>query len=113
MKYPEKYSLLIKIFGNSPRIRLLNVFFENPYFDFSREELVKMLGMSKSTVYKGISELEKLGIIKFSRKIGKSVLYKLNRENEIVIQLENFIRNLSFDIAFKEQEKSMVKVSAK
>ena len=99
--YPEEHSILIKIFGKSPKIRLFNIFLENPYFDFSKEELVRELGMSKLTVYKYMKELEKLGVIKVSRRIGRAVLYKLNLESPIVMKLNEFIRAISLKIGEK------------
>ncbi len=54
-------SLLTKALGYSPKMRILDIFMTSPYFDFSREELVKELGMSKQTLYKNFKDLEELG----------------------------------------------------
>lgn len=42
-------SLLLKAFGYAPKLRIMDIFMTNPYFDFSKSELVKELGMSKQT----------------------------------------------------------------
>lgn len=110
MAYPEESSILLEIFGDSPKLRLLNIFIENPYFDFTREELIKELGMSKLTVYKYIKEMGRMEIIKISRKIGKAVLFKLNRENPAVALIENFLTQFSLKIAEKELEKGITKL---
>jgi len=81
-------SLLIKAFGFSPKLRIIDIFLTNPYFDFSREELVKELGMGKQTLYKNFKDLEELGIAKVSRRIGRAVMYKINREHPLVRRLD-------------------------
>ncbi|MEM3489728.1 MAG: winged helix-turn-helix domain-containing protein, partial [Nitrososphaerota archaeon] len=72
-------SLLLNALGYSPKMRIIDIFMTNPYFDFSREELVKELGMSKQTLYKNFKDLEELGIVKVSRRIGRAVMYRINR----------------------------------
>ena len=37
-------SLLVRLFGSSPKARILDIFLANPFFDFSREELARELG---------------------------------------------------------------------
>ncbi|MCR6669699.1 MAG: winged helix-turn-helix domain-containing protein, partial [archaeon YNP-WB-040] len=77
-------SLLIKALGNSPKIRIIDIFLTNPYFDFSKEELARELGMSKQTLYKNFKDLEELEIVKISRKVGRAVMYKINMEHPLV-----------------------------
>jgi len=98
-------SLLVKLLGDSPKIRILDIFLSNPYFDFSREELVKELGMSKRVLYRNIKELEELGVIVVSRKVGRMIMYRLNRENPIVRKLNELVNEMSLRIAEIEAEK--------
>ena len=98
-------SLLIKALGNSPKLRIIDIFLTNPYFDFSKEELVKELGMSKQTLYKNFKDLEELGIVKFSRKIGRAVMYRINREHPLVKRLDEIINEMSLLIAEQESKK--------
>jgi Fe2+ or Zn2+ uptake regulation protein len=98
-------SLLIKALGYSPKLRIIDVFMTNPYFDFSREELVKELGMSKQTLYKNLKDLEELEIVKISRKIGRAIMYKINREHPLVKRLNEIIKEISLQIAEKEANK--------
>jgi len=99
-------SLLIKVFGSSPKLKIIDIFLTNPYFDFSKEELAKELGMSKQTLYKNFKDLEELGIVKVSRKIGRATMYKLNREHPLVKEINNLINQISLKIAETEAEKS-------
>ncbi len=96
---------MIKALGNSPKLRIIDIFLTNPYFDFSKEELVKELGMSKQTLYKNFKDLEELGIVKFSRKIGRAVMYRINREHPLVKRLDEIINEMSLLIAEQESKK--------
>jgi len=98
-------SLLVKALGYSPKMRIIDIFMTNPYFDFSREELVKELRMSKQTLYQNFKDLEELGIVKFSRKIGRAVMYIINREHPLVKRLDEVVREMSLQIAKQELEK--------
>jgi len=97
-------SLLIKSFGYSPKLRMIDIFLTSPYFDFSKEELVRELGMSKQTIYKNFKDLEELGIVKVSRQVGRAKMYRINMENPLVKRLDEIITELSLQIA--EQEKA-------
>jgi DNA-binding XRE family transcriptional regulator len=50
-------SILVKMFGYSPKLRIINIFLTNQYLDFGKEELAKELGMSKQTLYKHFKDL--------------------------------------------------------
>jgi len=65
----KKYeSILIKTLGNSPKLRIIDFFLDNPSFDFTKKEVIEALGMSKQTFYKYFPDLEKYEIIKVSRR---------------------------------------------
>lgn len=104
-------SLLIKAFGNSPKLRIIDIFLTNPYFDFNKEELARELGMSKQTVYKNFKDLEDLGIVKVSRKIGRAVMYRINREHPLVKRLDEMINEISLRMAEQEAGKLKKAVS--
>ena len=98
-------SLLIKAFGYSPKLRMIDIFLTNPYFDFSKEELTKELGMSKQTIYKNFKDLEELGVVKISRKIGRAIMYRINREHPLVKRLDEIVNEISLQMAEQEAEK--------
>ena len=106
-------SLLVKALGHSPKIRIIDIFITNPYFDFSREELAKELGMSKQTIYKNLKDLEELRIVKVSRKIGRATMYIINREHPLVKRLDGIIKDMSLQIAEQELEKQIPELAAK
>ncbi|MGB9660353.1 MAG: winged helix-turn-helix domain-containing protein [Nitrososphaerales archaeon] len=98
-------SLLIKVLGNSPKMRIIDIFLTNPYFDFSKEELTKELGMSKQTIYKNFKDLEELGVVKISRKIGRATMYRINREHPLVKRLDEIVNEISLQMAEQEAKK--------
>jgi len=40
-------TLFIKMFGYSPKLRILDIFLDNTYFDFSKSEVMRELRMNK------------------------------------------------------------------
>ena len=95
-------SILIKTLGNSPKLRIIDFFLDNPLFDFTKKEVIDALGMSKQTFYKYFKDLEKYEIVKVSRKIGRAKLYKLNLEHPLVEMLREYEKRISLNIAEKE-----------
>jgi len=92
-------SLLLKAFEHSPELRIMDIFLTNLFFDFGKKEVAKELGMSKQTLYKCFKDLEELGIVKLSRKIGRANLYKINMANPMVKMLNECVTQLSLQIA--------------
>jgi len=83
--YSEEYkSILLRVFGSSPQLRLLDFFMDNPGHDFSRNEVMDAVGMAKRTLYDYLPVLVGEGALKVSRRIGRAELYALNRESPIV-----------------------------
>mgnify|MGYP000132523737 CR=1 FL=1 len=103
MTYKPNETLLLKYLGASPILRIIDFFLDNPLSDYSKNEIVKNLGMSRVTFFKYWRELEKSGAVKVTRKVGRATMYQLNRENEVVKQL---IR-LDMSLARKSMEKAV------
>ncbi|RJS75583.1 ArsR family transcriptional regulator [Methanophagales archaeon] len=97
-------SLLIKALGYSPKLRIIDIFLTNPFFDFSKEELARELGMSKQTLYKNFYDLEELGIVMISRKIGRATLYKINKHHPLIKSLNEMITEMSLQIGINLKE---------
>jgi len=96
---------LLKTLGDSPKLRIIDFFLDNPLFDFTKKEVIEALGMSRQTFYKYFADIESYGIVKVSRKIGKATLYKINQDNPIVKMLNEYMTKLSLEIAEQEKDK--------
>lgn len=107
----EAESLLLKAFGKSPQMRIVDFLIDNRLFDFSKKEIIEGLGMSKTTFYNVWGELERLEIVKVNRRFGKTKLYMLNTENEIVKNLMQIEKQLLIETAdSKLKSKAVVRV---
>jgi len=62
--------------------------------------------MSRHTFYKYFKDLEQLGLVIASRKIGRARLYKVNLENPMVKMLIEYETKLSLQIAEQEEKRS-------
>ena len=104
-------SLLLKVFGYSPKLRIIDIFLTNPYFDFDKEVLARELGVSKQTVYKNFKDLEELGVVKVTRKIGRATMYRIDRNYPLIKTLNESVNEASFRIA-KQEGKQKFRVAA-
>ncbi len=99
----EEYkSILMKTLGDSPKLKIIDFFLDNPLFDFTKKEVIEALGMSKRTFYKHFPDLENYGIVVVSRKIGRAKLYKINLKHPLVEMLREYEKKMSLQIAEKE-----------
>ena len=102
----EERTILTEMIGASPKIRIANFLLDFPTNDFTKEEIIKTLGMSKTTFYKNFSALVEFSIVKESRKIGKAILYTINLEHPLIRQLRELEKNISL---YQAREKIKVK----
>ena len=87
MKNKTHKSLFLEQFGDTPQLRVLDFLIDNQFFDFPMTEIARGSSVSYNSLKKFFGYLIKTEIIQETRKIGKSVYYKLNLEN-------HFIKNL-------------------
>lgn len=113
LRYVETDSLLVRALGRSPKIRILDYLLDYKLNDFTKKEIVEALGMSKLTFYKYFKDLEDLGLVTVSRKIGRASLYKINLENPMVKMLIAHETTLSLQIAEQEAEKMKQAIAAR
>jgi DNA-binding IclR family transcriptional regulator len=73
--------------GESAAIKILDVLMTHPSMDYSKKELAETAGIAESTVHRTWDKIEKMNAVKESRKYGKTQLYKLNQESDIIKQL--------------------------
>lgn len=78
---------LEKLFGESAALKILDVLMEHPSMDYSKKELAEAAGIAESTVHRSWDRILEIDAVEESRKYGKTQLYKLNQDSEIVKQL--------------------------
>lgn len=69
---------------HSAAARIVDFFLLNDEFDYSEGDIAKRTKLSAKTVSREIPILVEEGIVKFTRKSGRSDMYKLNQESERV-----------------------------
>ena len=95
----ETMGVFCETYGNTINNRILEYLLENQDIDFAVGDMAKELEISKPKAYETIKEFEKKEYVEKSRIIGKTQLYKLNKENK---RVKLFLRD------FKECLKIMV-----
>lgn len=108
----ENESLLLKIIGSTPELRIVDFLMDNLTLDFTKKEIMESIGMAKRTLYRALPKLEKEGVVKVSRKIGKAKLYKINDENLIITYFRKIERELSLREAIKAEEQERKELMA-
>ena len=89
---------MIRTLGDSPKLRIIDFFLDNPSFDFTKKEVIEALGMSKQTFYKYFPDLERDVIVVVSRKIGRAKLYRINLKHPLVEMLREYEARLSLQM---------------
>ena len=104
----ESSSLLLRAFGSSPQMKIIDYLMEFPRNDFTQKEIIEALGMSKTTFYKYFDDLLEFDMIKITRRIAKSKLYSINLSNPIIQSMKKNVDYISERIADKELEREQI-----
>jgi predicted transcriptional regulator len=110
---PESSSLLLRAYGSSPQMKIIDYLMDFPKNDFTQKEIIEALGMSKTTFYKYFDNLVEFGMIRVNRKIANSKLYSINMQNPLVQSLKKNVDYLSEKIAEDSLEQISVKTKNK
>lgn len=112
----DELSSFVLVMGNTPFIRVVDFLLENRIFDYSKTEIAKNAEVGWSTLHGIWKILNKANIVKETRIVGKSKMYKLDEENPIVrklIELDARIPDTLSEEVVKEQNKVLVAIKPK
>ncbi len=87
MKKKQNKSFFLMQFGDTPQLRVLDFLIGNHFFDFPMTGIARESNVSYNSIVTFFNNFIKSGIVVKTRKIGKSDYYKLNLENQFVIDL--------------------------
>ncbi|MBN2142131.1 hypothetical protein JW711_02255 [Candidatus Woesearchaeota archaeon] len=79
----RQYDAFCEVFGYTAKNKVVAEVITMGGLDFSVGEMAEEARVSKPKTYEIIARLEKKGIVKKTRVIGKTQLYKFNKENPI------------------------------
>ena len=80
----ESETNLVRFFGNSPFVRMLDAFIDNIGGEYSKKDVQELAGISKGALFQHWHKLEQLGLVKVTRAFGNTKLYTLDRKNPVV-----------------------------
>jgi DNA-binding transcriptional ArsR family regulator len=90
--YAEQ-TVLTSFLGNHPKVKILAVLLVEPR-DINITKIADMGGMSRTTVYNHIRDLQALDVVIQSREVGGSPLYTINEKSEVAKLLANLEHEL-------------------
>ena len=102
--------------GNTPFVRVVDFLLENRPFDYSKTQIAKNSDVGWSTLHGIWKVLERTQIVKQTRIVGKSQMYRLNEENAVVrklIELDAKITEMYADRIAEEELKIPVQIKRK
>lgn len=106
-------TLFAQTFGNYPIVRVLDHLITGEDFDYSISDISEGADVSWSSMHEIIPALEKKGLIKKTREIGRAKMYCINKSNEIAKLLIKMHRKLILaDIDKRIAENRKLKVRA-
>jgi len=79
--------MLTEVFGDSPRVRLLDFLADHVDFDYTLTLMHHFSGVSRPTLYPLVDALESERILVRTREVGGSRFYRLNTTNPKVVAM--------------------------
>lgn len=95
-------SLFVNFLGDTPLVRVMDFLIGNSIFDYTKTDIAENSDVSRASLYSVWPQLERYEIVKASRKIGNTTLYRLNKENPVVQKLIELDLKLSREYADME-----------
>lgn len=106
MKFQDETTLFREIFGDTPKIRVLEYLLEGRELDHSIGDIAEGAGINRVTLFRMWNDLEKSKLVIHTRDIGNAKSYKLNDSNhnvKILIDLFDRIINADFQAQSRER----------
>lgn len=100
-------NVLIDVFGRGNTMKVLDYLLDITEVDVSIKDIMEGTNLSRKTVDTIIEQLSKSDLVKMNRKIGKTKMYIINREDPVVAKLLDIN-----DIVIKKQESLIVASSS-
>ena len=102
MKFQDEPTIFREIFGDTPKVRVLEYLLEGRELDHSIGDIAEGAGINRVTLFRLWPEIEKSKLVVNTRNIGNAKLFKLNMKN-------NYIKSIAelFDKLINEEFKSI------
>lgn len=98
MSEPDE-TVLLKVLGQSPELRVLDAFIDNPIFSLTVDDVSRISGLEQGEAEKVLETLQSWDILLDECKSAEEPCYALNHSNDAVRHL------VKFDLCLAEQER--------
>lgn len=113
MKIKENKSIFLEAFGDTPQLRIYDFLIDNHFFDFPLTEIAKGASVSYKSLQKIFPEMIELGIVKKTRRIGKSDYYQPDINHPFfrrLINIDWMLSKVYADRNYDEKKEEVVSV---
>jgi len=94
MKFQDEPTIFRELFGDTPKVRVLEYLLEGRELDHSIGDIAEGAGINRVTLFRLWTEIEKSKLVVRTRNIGNAKLFKLNMSNPYVKDLIEMFDNL-------------------
>ena len=112
MKFREETTAFRDLFGDTPKIRVLEYLLEGRELDHSLSDIAGGAGINRITLFRMWRGLEKAKAVMHSRNIGNAKLFKLNLQNPSIKKLAELFDKIINDDFKKLAERDVLTVSS-
>lgn len=88
--------------------KVIDFLLENKGMDFSKLDIAKGAEISRASLFNYWSEIEKHGIVKVTRRFGKTKLYTLNVKNLVTKKIIELEKALISEAMSKTKKKELI-----
>ena len=107
MKFQDELTIFRELFGDTPKVRVLEYLLEGRELDHSIGDIAEGAGINRVTLFRLWPQIEKSKLVVRTRNIGNAKLFKLNIKNDYVknlVELFDKLINENFKKATTEKE---------
>lgn len=104
---------LEKLFTGSATARIIDLLWENQGTDLTLTDIAKKAGIHYTTLMRALPLLERLGMVKMTRRVGNAKLYHINKDDAMVKRLIKLMNELNARLAERKPVKKEMSTSRK
>lgn len=94
-------SIFLDVLGDTTELRIIDFLLDNIFTPVYKNEIIERTGLSRNSFFRVWNKLERYGLVKPIKQVGRAVLYQLNKDNEFAKWL------VKTDLALIEQSVTM------
>ena len=94
MKFQDEPTVFRELFGDTPKVRVLEYLLEGRELDHSIGDIAEGAGINRVTLFRLWTQIEKSKLVVPTRNIGNAKLFKLNIKNPYVKSLAEMFDKL-------------------